>query len=54
MPKVNWDLNRIVTEKCSYLDQTFKKWKDLKPDFVFMVTGASNTSLGLDCMHRLK
>lgn len=53
-PMVNWDLERIVSEKCDYLGSTLREWKRLKPDFAYLISGASNTSMGVDCMHRLE
>lgn len=52
-PEQNWNLNAIVAQKCGYLNPTLKAWKDLKPDFIYMITGASNSSVGLECLHAL-
>lgn len=48
-----WILNDIVQQQCNYLNPTLEEWKRLDPDFIYFITGASNGSIGFDCMHKL-
>ena len=52
-PEQNWDLKEISARKCAYLGPTFNAWKAANPDFIYMITGASNGSIGFDCLHSL-
>ena len=48
-----WLLKDIVQRQCEYLNPTLEAWKSLNPDFIYFITGASNGSIGFDCLHRL-
>jgi hypothetical protein len=51
-PVQDLSLDDLLTEQCTYLDNgTFDGWMHARPDFTFLITGASNGSLGYTCMH---
>lgn len=54
-PNTNLDIDKILSAKCNYLWPTvIDEWIDKKPDFVMLITGASNSSIGIECMHQKK
>jgi hypothetical protein len=53
-PEQNLILDDILTQQCTYLDETFTGWQQAKPDFAYLIDGASNGSLGMSCMHQLR
>lgn len=55
MPNTNINLDDFVTQGCPYLYNLFmNQWKKLNPDYVCLITGASNTSDGVNCMHEIE
>lgn len=53
-PELVWQLKKIVDQRdCSYIGPDLERWKALRPDFIYMITGASNATIGFECLHRL-
>lgn len=51
-PEQDLDLKTILTEQCSYLDPIIDQWQKAAPDFAMLITGASNGSIGMTCLHK--
>ena len=52
-PNTNLDLSLVLSDKCDYLWPTvIDHWIETNPDFAMLITGASNTSIGVMCMHQ--